>query len=134
MEEKPPNNGILNLNLVGKRQDFRYLFLLFPFGHSGSCFLTSSPCGKAKTMITQVVYADRGVHKQLRFPHNLNLQRASSKQDIKHGSARLPLPFPHPPVPQKKGHFHRWQVAPKQVSVTETPLDRVTFPKLLSQT
>lgn len=46
--EKPPNHGILNLNVVGERQGICYLFLLLPFGHSGSCFLTSSPCGKAK--------------------------------------------------------------------------------------
>lgn len=99
-EEKPPNHGILNFNVVEERQGICYLFFfpLFPFGHSGSCFLTSSPCGKAKTMLffTQGVYAGVGVLKQLRFPPNRSLQRASSKQNVKQGSARPPLPFPHP--------------------------------------
>lgn len=111
-QRKASKSHILNLNVVGERQDICYLFLLFPFGHSGSWFLTSSPCGNAKNMLffTQGVYAGMGVLKQMRFPHDLNLQRASrhkeGKQDIKQGSARPPTPFLQPhSSKKKKSHF-----------------------------
>lgn len=48
---KASKSRIVNLNVIRERQDICYLLLLFPFGLSGWWFLTSSPCGKAKTTL-----------------------------------------------------------------------------------
>lgn len=86
-EEKPPNHSIWKLNAVEERQYICHLFVLFCFGPSGSYFLSSSPHGNAKItfwgFFTERVHAGMDVLKQMSFPHNLNLQSISRKQDIK---------------------------------------------------
>lgn len=131
---KTPNHGTLNLNVVGEEDGYLLSFSPFPFCHLGSWYFTSFPCWKAKiTLLFYTRCTSMGVLKQLKFPNNLSLRGALSKQNIKQGSARPPLPFPHPHS-SKKHHSHRWQVAWRQVSVTEThragsPFQNA-FPKL----
>lgn len=135
------------LEIKCSRREAGYLlsFRSPPFRPFGVVFLDFFPIGKCQNHILvcfgffflQKVYVQAWVCLNKRaFPHNLNLQSISWKQDIKQGSARPPLPLPHSCSSKnnaisKGGKWPEgkswWQRPPGQDLFPKTPFPNLTW-------